>query len=313
MAGILRPSSVSFLFSAELPKCDPVSNKAPEGFPSDDLKDDDDKESKKESSKQNIIWSEAEDKQLFELYKVRGALWSIIAKSFPGRTENQIKNRFYSTLRRVATKKTADQDLPPRSSIRMSKTELLQYVDYAVDYGHSCFSKRGRKKKNIKENPRETTTKAMTGITKPHLSSRSKRRNNLRPLTVHAKKRSRDESELGHENPQQEIVYPSLPIQKPLALRPILFPGSTRYINPISPSMYTLHNSTMEQQRAQAPIPSPLPPPLPRHLLDPSTVIHQAQLEEIVMMQQSLIGMLLRQNTTLPCTQSRSYENALKR
>lgn len=30
-----------------------------------------------------------------------GSSWSKIAKNIPGRTENSIKNRFYSTLRRL--------------------------------------------------------------------------------------------------------------------------------------------------------------------------------------------------------------------
>lgn len=61
----------------------------------------------------------------------------------PGRSENDVKNRFYSTLRRIARKDSAFQcpnDLT-------SKTYLVKFVDAAISSGHFCYSKRGRKKK----------------------------------------------------------------------------------------------------------------------------------------------------------------------
>jgi len=88
------------------------------------------------------------------LSKEFGTSWSIIADNFPGRSENQVKNRFYSTLRRVATKKITKDRLPYKSSIQMRKQELLRYVDDALLYGRDCYSQRGRKKKarNTKSN-----------------------------------------------------------------------------------------------------------------------------------------------------------------
>ena len=46
-------------------------------------------------------WTDEEDELLFNLYKKFGSAWSKIAKHFRGRTENNIKNRFYSTIRRL--------------------------------------------------------------------------------------------------------------------------------------------------------------------------------------------------------------------
>eukprot|EP00744_Colponema_vietnamica_P001441 GILI01002385.1.p1 GENE.GILI01002385.1~~GILI01002385.1.p1 ORF type:complete len:517 (-),score=176.57 GILI01002385.1:320-1870(-) len=50
-------------------------------------------------------WTPEEDSLIFELYQKLGSHWSEIATHFEGRTENAIKNRFYSTLRRLSTEK----------------------------------------------------------------------------------------------------------------------------------------------------------------------------------------------------------------
>jgi hypothetical protein len=59
-------------------------------------------------------------------------------------SENQVKNRFYSTLRRVATKKAHN------NQAKIGKDYLIQFLEDAILYGHNCSSKRGRKPKNDK-------------------------------------------------------------------------------------------------------------------------------------------------------------------
>lgn len=126
-------------------------------------------ESKEQDSQMTgkVSWTEEEDKKIFILYKQHGAKWSRIAKEFKDKTDNQVKNRFYSTLRRVATKNNRDNPCRSFSSDQLGKTELLQYVDEAFEYGHTCSSKRGRKKKKIIPNQSKLEFETPLPLTQP--------------------------------------------------------------------------------------------------------------------------------------------------
>ncbi len=51
-------------------------------------------------------WTQEEDEAIFRGYLQHSSSWSKIAKNLPGRTENSVKNRFYSTVRKLL----ADQE-----------------------------------------------------------------------------------------------------------------------------------------------------------------------------------------------------------
>ena len=75
-------------------------------------------------------WSASEDALVFDLYARLGAKWTLIANEFSGRTENSVKNRFYSTLRRIAAEQVRlQQGTVSRETL---KTEnLLSYFEIA--------------------------------------------------------------------------------------------------------------------------------------------------------------------------------------
>jgi len=54
-------------------------------------------------------WTCEEDFKIFTLYDILGGKWAKIAVYVLGRTENSIKNRFYSTLRRKAAEKMKNE------------------------------------------------------------------------------------------------------------------------------------------------------------------------------------------------------------
>ena len=47
-----------------------------------------------------VDWSKEETQLLFSIQKQEGNAWAQIAKMLQGRTENDVKNQFYSTIRR---------------------------------------------------------------------------------------------------------------------------------------------------------------------------------------------------------------------
>jgi len=89
-------------------------------------------------------WTPSDDKKIFKLYIEYGARWTEIAAQINGRTENSIKNRFYSTLRRFANKDKQD-GLLNEPNEHFKKDKLLTYVNRALVEDTNFRCKKGRR------------------------------------------------------------------------------------------------------------------------------------------------------------------------
>lgn len=71
-------------------------------------------------------WSEQEEKTMFQAHNSWGNKWALIAKYLPGRTDNAIKNHYYSCLRKQYRKlKGADAS---RQQLRKYDSLLTAYI-----------------------------------------------------------------------------------------------------------------------------------------------------------------------------------------
>lgn len=84
-------------------------------------------------------WSTEEENILFALHSKLGNRWKDIARSLPGRTDNSVKNHFYSTVRRALRRLDKhfgfrDSTKKMRSLKPASLTLLLETARTLPDY-----------------------------------------------------------------------------------------------------------------------------------------------------------------------------------
>ena len=110
------------------------------------------------------MWNPEEDLIIFEKYKIYGTKWSKISSFLPGRTENSIKNRFYSTLRRIAYDyekhlQNQEEKLNSANNNSINKSKTLPYqskssLNFLINFIDKAYEEKKRiyEKMNKKDN-----------------------------------------------------------------------------------------------------------------------------------------------------------------
>ena len=78
-------------------------------------------------------WTITEEYLIFKLYKEFGSNWSNITKFIPGRSDNSIKNRFLTSLRKVALSNCTNNNCTAETMLKLNKNQLLVFFNIAYN------------------------------------------------------------------------------------------------------------------------------------------------------------------------------------
>ena len=70
-------------------------------------------------------WTVEEDKLIFDAHRIHGPKWQLIAELLEGRTENSVKNRFNSNIRKMLNVKVKQQELANAVTVGREPSDIV--------------------------------------------------------------------------------------------------------------------------------------------------------------------------------------------
>ena len=130
-------------------------------------------------------WTAAEENLLIQAHLRIGNKWAEISKLFPGRTDNYLKNQYYSSMRRETRKaiKTLMTVPPPIPTITVPFTPLTMFPDSGSDTISSSSSDISTSSSSPDEHTTGTTAKRKR--TTNNASNYVKKRTDWRSVTMY--------------------------------------------------------------------------------------------------------------------------------
>lgn len=82
-------------------------------------------------------WTKEEDQKLIELHEIYGNQWVKIAHFLPGRSDNTIKNRWNSTVKKIVHHMQTGEPLPKRGRPKRKDSDIIIHTRLSMNIQHN--------------------------------------------------------------------------------------------------------------------------------------------------------------------------------